>query len=100
MSDALSSLPTDNTIPNHDELKTVNELFKNHGNSFESIITEFKIPIIYGAIFFVLSLPVCNTTINYFVPSIEKDNSNIFTILIKTMVFILLVYVVMNFNKL
>ena len=29
MADSLSSLPTDNIIPHHNELKVVNELFKN-----------------------------------------------------------------------
>lgn len=100
MADSLSSLPTDNTIPHHNELKVVNELFKKHGNSFDSIVGEFKVPIIYGIIFFILSLPVSTNCINYIVPSIEKDDTNVFTILIKTLLFILLVYIIINYDKL
>ena len=100
MSDSLSSLPTDNTIPHHNELKTVNELFQKHGNSFDSIVGEFKTPITYGIFFFLLSLSTTTSAINYLVPSIEKNETNVFTILIKTLIFILVVYIYINYEKL
>lgn len=96
MADSLSSLPIDNTIPHQQELKTVNELFRNHGNTIDSVIGEFKTPITYGIIFLILSLPITTKGINCLVPSV---NNKIFTILIKTLIFILLVYVYINYSK-
>tara|TARA_A100001011_G_C14146793_1_gene772237 strand:+ start:102 stop:410 length:309 start_codon:yes stop_codon:yes gene_type:complete len=98
MADALSRLPVDSTIPNHDEISMVNELFKKHGSTMDKVIDEFRSPIIYTLIFIVLSLPISTRAVNYLFPSILNEDGNLFTILAKAIVFIILVYVVQNYT--
>ena len=99
MADSISQLPTDNTIPNHKDIVMVNELFKKHGNTMDKVVDEFRNPIIYTIIFIFLSLPITTKGINYLCPMIENDNNNLFAILTKALIFLVIIYVAQNYIR-
>ena len=100
MADSLSKLPIDSTIPHHNDIRMVNELFQKHGTAMDSVVTEFRTPIIYTALFILLSLPAANNTINYLVPSMSTDPENLILIFAKAFVFIILIYGVQHYTRL
>ena len=51
MADSISRLPTDSTIPHHNDIVMVNELFKKHGSTMDKVVEEFRSPIIYTMVF-------------------------------------------------
>lgn len=99
MADSISRLPTDSTIPHHNDIVMVNELFKKHGSTMDKVVEEFRSPIIYTMVFILLSLPLTTRAINYLCPSIANDEGNMFSILTKAIVFLIIVYVVQNYTR-
>lgn len=98
MADLLDKLPTDSSIPNHQEIQVVNELFKKHDKSFFTVVNEFKNPLICGLVYIILALPISTNGINYLIPSIEKNPENLFMILIKTLIFVIIIYYIQNYK--
>jgi hypothetical protein len=99
MADSISRLPTDSTIPHHNEIVMVNELFKKHGSTMDKVVEEFRSPIIYTMVFILLSLPIATRAINYLCPAIASDDGNLFAILSKAIIFLIIVYVVQNYTR-
>lgn len=93
--DIISQLPADNTNPTHNELKIVDTLFKHHGGEMNSIFNEAKDTILIGIIFIALSLPTIDNIIRKLLPVTEK--SEYFLIFAKSIVFMLLYWVVKHF---
>ena len=100
MADQLSNLPVDSSISNHEDIQVVNELFKKHGSSMNHVVQEFKVPLIFTLFFIILSLPLATTGINYLAPSLAKESDNLFMILAKAFIFMILAYFVQNYSNL
>jgi len=98
MADPLAKLPIDSSIPHHNDIVMVNELFKKHSSTMDSVMQEFRIPIIYTVVFIILSLPITGKGINYLCPSITNNPDNLFFIGLKALIFLLLVYMVQNYT--
>ena len=99
MADSISRLPVDSTIPNHQDIVMVNELFQKHGSTMENVMNEFRNPMIYTIIFILLSSPFTTRAVNYLFPSIADDPDNLFSILSKAVVFLIIVYVIQNYTR-
>jgi len=99
MADSISRLPTDTTIPHHQDIAMVNELFKKHGSTMNKVVDEFRSPIIYTMVFILLSLPITTRCINYLCPTIANEDGNLFVILSKAIIFLIIVYVVQNYTR-
>ena len=94
MADPIVQLPTDNSLPNKEELTIVNTLFKN-SNTVETIVNEMKDSIIAGILFIILSLP----QVDEFIKSLLAftNNSQILLTLVKALIFIILFYFIKNY---
>ena len=95
MADSLLHLPTDNNPLNHHEVQVFQSLFKDEDKNISHIITELKDAIIGGVLFALLSLPNIDELIKRFIPS--TSNSLIILITVKTLIFIALFWIILNF---
>ncbi len=95
MGDFIQNLPTDQSIPNHEELAIVENLFKNHKKTMGNVLYEFRDSIIAGLLFILFSVPQIDQLFHKIVPITEK--SFIILLIIKTIIFIVLLYVIINF---
>ena len=99
MADPISRLPIDSSIPHHQDIAMVNELFKKHGSTMDKVMDEFRGPIIYTGLFIFLSLPITTQGINYLCPTISNEEGNLFVILSKAIIFLILIYVIQNYTQ-
>ena len=96
MADLLSSLPMDETPLNHDEINILQTLFKDeNAHDLSNIFIELKDAVIAGILFAILSSTKVNTLVHKFIPS--SKNSHIILICTKTLVFIALFWIIINF---
>jgi len=96
MADLISSLPVDETPLNHDEIHILQTLFKeeNRGN-ISKIFIELKDAVIGGILFALLSSPQVDALLLRIAPTTK--NSPIIRIGLKTMIFIALYWIILNF---
>ena len=94
-SDSLDKLPTDKTMMGHNDLEIVDKVFEKHTGTMNKVAGEFKDALIGGVLFALLSFPQVDSLIKRFIPMTE--NSIIFLLVFKVIVFILLFYVIKNF---
>ncbi len=96
MADLISSLPVDETPLNHDEIHILQTLFKeeNRGN-ISKIFIELKDAVIGGILFALLSSPQVDTLLLRIAPTTK--NSPIIRIGLKTIIFIALYWIILNF---
>lgn len=91
--DLIVDLPTDdNTLPSHSEIKIVDSLFQ---RNMEKIFYDIKDSIVIGILFAILSLPMSSELLKKFFPSM---NSTYMSILIRTMIFIIIYYIMKNIH--
>ena len=96
MADLLSSLPVDKTPLNHDEINILQTLFnEENSDNITNIFIELKDAVIGGILFAILSSKKFNIIIHKFIPS--SKNSYIIMICIKTFIFIILFWIILNF---
>jgi hypothetical protein len=96
--DNISDLPTNRIQPSHNEIKIVDTLFKKHSSTLGNITKEFKDSIVLGILFLILSLPQVD---NLFKKYISITNNSIYMlILIKTIFFIVALWIIKNYNLL
>ncbi len=96
MADRLASLPTDENPPTHPELQMVDYLFGKDGSQkkINGLIGEFKLSLIAGALFVILSLPWVDTLFRNF---ISVANNDVILMIIKTVLFVVIFYFISNF---
>ena len=93
--DNIDQLPTDNHVPNNNEVQLVNNIFKNHSNSMSSVANEISQAAAIGALFVILSLPPVDKLLCKFLPVCSK--SFIILLAIKFIIFIIVYYFIANF---
>ena len=96
MADLLSSLPVDETPLNHDEINILQTLFKEENSrDLSNIFLELKDAVIGGILFAILSSNKFDNIIYRFIPT--SKNSLLIMICIKTLIFIALFWIIINF---
>tara|TARA_Y100001970_G_C13476676_1_gene482318 strand:+ start:190 stop:504 length:315 start_codon:yes stop_codon:yes gene_type:complete len=92
--DNIEDLPTDEKTPDVNELYLVNTLFSNNNNS-AMLFNGFKDTIAVGFLFILLNMPFINSLIK----KIFKftAGSHILFILIKSIILMILYFVIINF---
>ena len=82
-------------------MNIMNSLFQENSKGLNNIMCEFKDSVVIGLMFGLFNLPLVSNYIEKFIPFTRK--SPYYPIIIKTLVFILVVWVVQNkklfFNK-
>ena len=92
--DVLSSLPVDETVPNHNEIQVLETLFKEKHSGISRILENTKDVLIVGILFIFFSLDQVDEIIHKIFPS--SKNSPYITLGIKTLAFMLLYFVIKN----
>ena len=54
--DSIGSLPTDQSVPNHNEIRLIDTLFKQNQSTINRILSGLKDVLIIGILFIVFSL--------------------------------------------
>ena len=94
--DILSSLPTDKNEPLEDELIIINNLFVENIEATASILNEMLESLVVGILFIIFSLQYVDNIIFSILP--VTQTSQIFLILAKVVVVMLLFWVIKYFN--
>lgn len=92
--DHIDQLPTDNSVPNRTEIRLLNTFFKEKANTINKVFTELKGAVLAGLLFAILSLPLTDRLVKSVVKSTEENLY--FLILTKTLIFVVLYYVIKN----
>lgn len=92
--DVITSLPTDSTIPNHDEIRILETLFKQKEKGVNRIFEQTKDVFLIGILFIAFSLPQIDEMIHKIFPS--TSNSIYITIFIKALGFMLIYFIIKN----
>ena len=71
--DPISSLPTTDEVPKHDDVLLLQSVFKTNEKEVITIIDDLKEPVIICSVVFVLFLPQLNRLINTYIPSIGTE---------------------------
>lgn len=95
MADKLDSLPVDSSPLNHNEISLVNNLFqKENYATVDKIVFSIRDVLLASAVFFLVSIPVIDEGVKKVFPS--TVNSIYIMILVKTLVFGIIFFVLNN----
>ena len=72
MADDISNLPTDNSVPNQDELQIMNSIFKENTTTFNKIASGLKEVLILCVLLYILLSPQVTNLFLKFFPSTES----------------------------
>ena len=94
--DIIDELPTDHTVPSHNEIKIVNNLFKQNKNGMYRILDELKTALIIGVLFIIFSIPQVDDLIKRVIPS-SYAGSIYILLLVKAILLVVVFYFINNF---
>ena len=94
--DELTQLPFDKSIPTHNEILIVDNLFKQKQNLFNKILEKSKDLVILAILFIIFSLPQFDFFLNKFIPS--TNNSLYILIGAKAFLFIFTYFLTQNIH--
>lgn len=92
--DVMANLPTDQTVPSHNEIQILDTLFKEKQNNIHHILKESKDVVIVGILFVLLSLKQVDELIVKFVPS--SETSPYILILVKACLIMVFYFILKN----
>jgi hypothetical protein len=93
--DQIASLPTNQNQPSYDELKIVDTLFKQHGNTMNKIVDESKEAVFIVILFIVFSNTQVDDLIKRFIPITQ---SSIYLLVsVKAIIIIIVFWTFKNF---
>lgn len=95
MGDIIEHLPSDQTVPSHNEIRLVDTLFQQKKSIVEKILTNSKDILIIGILFVIFSLPSVDDLIKKFITITE--NSTYILVGIKALLFMIVYFIVNNF---
>ena len=93
--DVIVNLPTDPTPPSHEEAEVVETFFQKNQGFFDRVMADAKDALVLGFLFALLISPPVEETLKRFFPSMA---SPFMSILIRTLVFVLIYYVLKNLH--
>ena len=94
MGDVIDQLPDDKSIPSHNELRIVDQLFKQKKGIFDSILGQTKDIVVLGGLFVIFSLPFVDDLIRKFVTA--AANSDYILLGIKALLFVFTYFIINN----
>lgn len=92
--DVIDNLPTDQTVPSHNEIQILDTLFRQKQGTVNHILSQSKDILIVGLLFVIFSLPQIDSIIIKFVPSAEQ--SPYIAVMIKCLMFMFVYFVLKN----
>lgn len=92
--DIIAQLPTDQTVPSHNEIRIVDTLFQKKKSIVDRILKNTIDVLIVGILFIVFSLPLVDNLIKKFINMAEK--SEYILIGVKAILFMLSYFIVNN----
>lgn len=95
--DLIIDLPTDDdeSVIVENELQILNMVFKENPSTFKSIFKEFYESLIVAILFIIFSLPYIDNVVNSIIPI---SNNYYFLIGIKSIMVMILFWIIKNFN--
>lgn len=93
-SDAIDTLPTDQTVPSHSEIQILDTLFKEKKQGFQQILSETKDVLAIGFVFLLFSLPAFDDFVRRVIPATSR--SPYILLGIKTALFMFIYFLVKN----
>jgi hypothetical protein len=94
--DIIDNLPSDQTVPSHNEIRIVDTLFKKQKGVISKILQSSKDILLVGLLFLILSLPVIDGFIQRFFPI--TMTSPYFLVGIKAVIFMIIFFILNNLN--
>jgi hypothetical protein len=92
--DFINQLPADMSVPSHNEIRIVDQLFHQKKGIFDLIMGKTKDIIVLGGLFIIFSLPFVDTLIMKFVTA--ASTSPYILIGIKALLFVLTYFIINN----
>jgi hypothetical protein len=92
--DSIYQLPSDTSVPSHNEIRIVDQFFQQKKSVFDHILRNTKDMIILGALFIVFSLPFIDNIVKKFVTI--TSNSPYILIGVKTLLFVFAYFIIKN----
>jgi hypothetical protein len=94
LGDLIQELPSDSSVPSHNEIRIVDKLFQQKKSIIDKILYQTKDIIILGGLFILLSLPFTDEIITKFI-TITRTSPYIL-IGVKALLFVLSFFVIKN----
>jgi hypothetical protein len=92
--DVIEQLPADMSVPSHNEIRIVDQLFQQKKGIFDRILGQTKDIVILGGLFIVFSLPFADNLIKKFVTA--AGTSPYILIGIKALLFVFSYFIIKN----
>ena len=92
--DVIEQLPVDMSVPSHNEIRIVDQLFQQKKGIFDRILGQTKDIVILGGLFIVFSLPFADNLIKKFVTA--AGTSPYILIGIKALLFVFSYFIIKN----
>lgn len=92
--DVIEQLPSDMSVPSHNEIRIVDQLFQQKKGIFDRILGQTKDIVILGGLFIVFSLPFIDNLIKKFVTA--AGTSPYILIGIKALLFVFSYFIIKN----
>lgn len=94
MGDMINQLPSDSSVPSHNEIRIVDQLFQQKKGIFDKILSQSKDIIILGGLFILFSLPFTDNLLKQFIS--VSGTSPYILVGIKTLLFVLIYFIIKN----
>ena len=92
--DLIEQLPSDISVPSHNEIRIVDQLFQQKKSLFDSILHQTKDMIILCGLFILFSLPFVDIFIKKFITI--TSNSPYILIGVKALLFVVIYFIIKN----
>lgn len=92
--DYIDQLPSDTSVPSHNEIRIVDKFFQQKKSIFDTILLQTKDIIIIGCLFILFSLPFVDNLIKKFVKITET--SPYILVGIKALLFVIIYFFIKN----
>lgn len=94
LGDPIDQLPADTSVPSHNEIRIVDQLFQQKKSVFDRILSQTKDIIVLGGLFILFSLPFMDNLIKKFITATET--SPYILIGVKTLLFAISYFIIKN----
>jgi hypothetical protein len=95
MGDIIEQLPSDQTVPSHNEIRIIDTLFQQKKGVVDKILKNTKDILIIGVLFVIFSLPPVDELIKRFITI--TTTSNYILIGVKALLFMIFYFILNNF---
>ena len=94
MGDLIDQLPADNSVPSHNEIRIVDQLFQKKKGVFDKILANTKDILLMGGLYILFSLPQTDEMIKKIIT--PTQSSQFILVGVKAVLFMLLYFVIKN----